>query len=89
MLKSVKTETKVYHTLMEDKTSEYPQSVEYSKYRPKYPQALFDVLFEATQGREKVLDICTGTGQVAFPLSKEFGRVEAFDLSSTQLAHAL
>ncbi len=73
---------------MEDKTFKYPQSLEYSKYRPKYPQALFDVLFEATQGRDKALEICTGTGQVALPLSKEFGRVDAFVLSSTQLAHA-
>jgi ubiquinone/menaquinone biosynthesis C-methylase UbiE len=64
------------------------QAATYARYRPTYPQELYDWLLERTPGRERALDCATGNGQAAAALSPHFGSVEAIDISEGQLAQA-
>lgn len=63
-------------------------AADYAKYRPTYPQELYDYLFGIVQQKSRVWDIATGNGQVAVELSKAFDEVLATDLSAKQLAEA-
>ena len=64
------------------------QSEIYKKYRPVYPQELYDVILKATKGRGACWDCATGNGQVANELSKHFDVVFATDLSENQIKQA-
>jgi len=64
------------------------QSAGYALYRPRYPQALFDLLLSLVPDRSSAWDCATGNGQVAVVLAEHFDRVEATDLSQSQLDHA-
>lgn len=65
------------------------QAKSYARYRPGYPEELYDWLFSHTAGRELAWDCGTGNGQVAVRLAKDFASVLATDLSQGQLDHAL
>lgn len=65
------------------------QSAIYKKYRPLYPQALFDEILEQVSARTKCWDCGTGNGQIAGRLSAYFDHVEATDISQNQLDQAL
>ena len=64
------------------------QSKLYSKFRPVYPQALYDCILKYTQNLGEAWDCGTGNGQVAKVLCKYFERVEATDISEQQLNEA-
>jgi SAM-dependent methyltransferase len=60
---------------------------DYDRYRPPYPQSLFDDLLErtgrtgrtGTAGRGRLLDLACGTGQISFALHDRFAEVWAVD----------
>jgi len=63
-------------------------AADYAKFRPTYPQELYDYLYGIVQQKSKAWDVATGNGQVAVELSKVFTEVLATDLSANQLAEA-
>ncbi len=64
------------------------QAKTYQKYRPRYPQALYDELLSLTPKRQSCWDCGTGNGQVAIELAKYFEQVYATDISQKQLDQA-
>lgn len=65
------------------------QAADYARYRIDYPAALYDWLLPQVPGRERAWDCATGNGQVAAVLADYFIRVNATDLSASQLAQAV
>ena len=63
-------------------------SAGYAAFRPRYPDALFDLLAEASPARDAAWDCATGTGQAALGLARRFAYVIATDASEAQIAHA-
>ncbi|MEM6377589.1 MAG: class I SAM-dependent methyltransferase [Bacteroidota bacterium] len=61
------------------------QSGIYKKFRPEYPQALYEVLLSHAKHRDACWDCGTGNGQVAKELAKYFKQVEATDISENQI----
>ncbi len=64
-------------------------SSDYAKYRPDYPQELFQYIRKLAPGNAAAWDCGTGNGQVASALTNYFERIEATDLSSQQISHAI
>lgn len=64
------------------------QSVDYAKYRPLYPDGLFEYLASVAPRHELAWDCATGNGQAAQGLARFFARVIATDASEAQLARA-
>jgi ubiquinone/menaquinone biosynthesis C-methylase UbiE len=64
-------------------------SCHYSRYRPRYPQALFTYLMSQTKQRERAWDCGTGNGQAALALANFFTEVIASDASQQQIANAV
>ncbi len=62
---------------------------DYAKYRPTYPDALFDWIARVAPRRDLALDCATGNGQAAVGLAKRFRRVIATDASGQQLRQAM
>lgn len=60
----------------------------YAKYRPSYPQEMYDFLLEHVPQKENAWDCATGSGQVAAALSPHFKQVFASDISPQQMQHA-
>lgn len=60
----------------------------YAKYRPDYPQSIYDFIFPLLKEKTQAWDCGTGNGQVAVELAKEFQHVEASDLSQAQIDNA-
>jgi 2-polyprenyl-3-methyl-5-hydroxy-6-metoxy-1,4-benzoquinol methylase len=60
----------------------------YAKYRPSYPLAMYDCILEQVEQRGRAWDCATGSGQVAFQLSKYFDEVIGTDISQPQLDNA-
>jgi SAM-dependent methyltransferase len=67
----------------------FDQSVDYARFRPGYPESLFDYLASLCRGRRLAWDCGTGTGQAAVPLAGRFDRVEATDASPEQIDRAV
>lgn len=65
------------------------QAVDYSRYRPRYPEKLFEYLARESPKRELAWDVGTGNGQAAIALARHFRRVVATDPSEKQLASAM
>lgn len=65
------------------------RSAEYARFRPGYPDALFDFLFEQCRAFERAWDCATGNGQMAAVLAGRFREVEATDISENQLKNAI
>lgn len=63
-------------------------SADYSRYRPRYPDALFDWLAAEAPRTELAWDCATGSGQAAAGLAGRFRRVEATDASAEQISKA-
>lgn len=64
------------------------QALDYAKFRPRYPQALFDYLGNIAPSRRLAWDCGTGNGQAAVGLVFVFERVIATDASEKQIANA-
>src|SRR5262245_38072932 len=60
----------------------------YAKHRPRYPEALFELLASAAPGRQQAWDAGTGSGQAAVRLGEYFAEVIGTDGSEEQLRHA-
>lgn len=73
---------------MADKDYFSAQAKSYARFRPQYPQALFEFLSSQVAAKELVWDCATGNGQVAYPLSQHFKKIIATDLSASQIAEA-
>jgi SAM-dependent methyltransferase len=65
------------------------QAADYAKFKPRYPQTLFDYLGSIAPSRQVAWDRGTGKGQAAVELASVFDRVIATDASDTQIANAL
>lgn len=65
------------------------QAGAYAKYRPSYPQELFDYIFSFVKERRCAWDCATGNGQAAIALANHFTAVEATDISEAQLKNAV
>src|SRR6266540_3176618 len=64
------------------------QAADYAKFRPNYPQKLFDYLRSIAPSRQLAWDCGTGNGQAAVGLASLFDRVIATDASEKQIANA-
>ena len=64
------------------------QAAGYAKFRPRYPQKLFDYLGSIAPSRQLAWDCGTGNGQAAVGLASVFDRVIATDASEKQIASA-
>lgn len=60
----------------------------YARFRPRYPDALFDWIASECHGHARVWDCATGNGQAAVSLARVFEHVVATDASDAQLSHA-
>ncbi|MDQ2718787.1 MAG: class I SAM-dependent methyltransferase [Bacteroidota bacterium] len=65
------------------------QAFLYSRFRPGYPQQLYDFLLQLLSEKKAAWDCGTGNGQVAEKLSQYFEKVYATDISTNQLANAV
>ncbi|MFL6621765.1 MAG: class I SAM-dependent methyltransferase [Sulfurifustaceae bacterium] len=65
------------------------QSASYAKYRPGYPDALFDWLATLTDAHDVAWDVGTGSGQAALGLARHFAKVIATDPAEAQLRSAV
>lgn len=63
-------------------------SAGYARFRPRYPDALFEWVARQSPARDRVWDCATGSGQAAEGLAQHFALVIATDASAAQLAHA-
>lgn len=64
------------------------QAGDYARYRPRYPEALFEFLATLAPARDMAWDCGTGSGQAALGLAAHFRRVIATDPSASQIAQA-
>jgi ubiquinone/menaquinone biosynthesis C-methylase UbiE len=60
----------------------------YARYRPTYPQELFDFIFNHLKNKQIACDCGTGNGQAAKELAKHFEKVFATDISQKQIDKA-
>jgi ubiquinone/menaquinone biosynthesis C-methylase UbiE len=64
------------------------QADAYAKYRPHYPQELFDFILAQVAQKENAWDCATGNGQTAKVLANYFKKVYATDISQKQIDNA-
>lgn len=64
------------------------QSDQYAKFRPTYPDALFEYLNQLPIQKNTAWDCGTGNGQIAISLASSFKEVYATDISLNQLNNA-
>ncbi|MEO8146084.1 MAG: class I SAM-dependent methyltransferase [Bacteroidia bacterium] len=60
----------------------------YAQFRPSYPKALYDFLFQLIEEKKCGWDCATGNGQIAIELATKFERVYATDISEKQISNA-
>jgi ubiquinone/menaquinone biosynthesis C-methylase UbiE len=65
------------------------QSSLYAKYRPAYPQDLYDFIFMQVANKQTAWDCGTGNGQAAKELAMAFEKVFATDTSHKQIENAI
>ena len=61
---------------------------DYARFRPRYPDALFEYLASIAPDRQCAWDCATGSGQAAVGLARHFARVIATDASAQQIDNA-
>jgi SAM-dependent methyltransferase len=64
------------------------QAASYAAFRPRYPEALAQLIAERAPTRELVVECGCGNGQLSALLAGQFAQVIATDASAEQLAHA-
>jgi len=65
------------------------QSDAYAKFRPTYPEQLFQYLASVASGHTAAWDCATGNGQAAIALASHFSKIVATDASQSQIDAAL
>ena len=65
------------------------QAAGYAKYRPVYPQQLYDFIFRHIVNKQTAWDCATGNGQAAKELAYVFDKVYATDISQKQIDNAV
>jgi len=60
----------------------------YVRYRPRYPETLYQALISRVSARDRCWDCATGNGQAALALASYFDTVVATDASQEQLDQA-
>lgn len=73
--------------MMKDNFSK--QAIDYSKFRPQYPEEMIQYAISFVADKSMALDLATGNGQVAHKLSAYFENVFATDISQKQLDNAI
>jgi SAM-dependent methyltransferase len=63
-------------------------AVDYAKFRPNYPEPLFDWIAAQAADCGLAWDCGCGNGQASEPLARRFARVVATDVSAQQIAQA-
>jgi SAM-dependent methyltransferase len=63
-------------------------AADYAKFRPGYPDALFDWISSLTAGHDLAWDCGCGNGQASKPLAARYSRLVATDFSAEQIAVA-
>jgi SAM-dependent methyltransferase len=63
-------------------------AVDYARFRPGYPEPLFDWIGSLAENHDLAWDCGCGNGQASMPLAERFARVIATDLSPQQIAAA-
>lgn len=63
-------------------------SADYAKYRPGYPEELFEWLASRVRVHDLAWDVGTGSGQAARGLARHFRRVIASDAAAPQIRNA-
>jgi SAM-dependent methyltransferase len=61
---------------------------DYARFRPRYPQALFDWLAAVSPGHQLAIDVGTGNGQAAVALAGAFVQVIGIEPGGGQLKNA-
>jgi SAM-dependent methyltransferase len=61
---------------------------DYAKFRPGYPEALFDWIAQQTSAHDFAWDCGCGNGQASVPLAERYSRVVGTDLSERQVREA-
>ena len=61
----------------------------YQKFRPTYPDEMFEYLASLAPRKELAWDCATGNGQAAISLSNHFSQIIATDASEKQIANAI
>lgn len=64
------------------------QAKVYAKFRPTYPDALYELIYSKLNQKGAAWDCGTGNGQVAVRLAEVFDQVNATDISEKQLLQA-
>lgn len=85
---SIKQFSMVSKNDIKDQFSYENQSSDYDAGRPNYPNEMFEDLYKELKCKTLAMDIGTGTGQIAYPLSNVFENVIGVDISEKQLAIA-
>lgn len=60
----------------------------YQKYRPEYPELLFDIILKTVKARDFLWDAGCGTGQATHALAKDFKQALGTDPSENQVKKA-
>jgi ubiquinone/menaquinone biosynthesis C-methylase UbiE len=79
--------TSIIEIIMKDNFS--TQAEQYAKFRPTYPDDLYQFLLSLVETKNVAWDCGTGNGQVAKELSKYFKKVYATDISEEQIKNAV
>jgi ubiquinone/menaquinone biosynthesis C-methylase UbiE len=81
--------TKIYSMATQNHKDYFSsQASVYAAFRPTYPAALYEFIFQHLKHRESAWDCATGNGQVAQYLAGHFGQVYGTDISQKQLNEA-
>jgi SAM-dependent methyltransferase len=65
------------------------QAMDYARFRPQYPRALFEFIGAHAPNDRMALDCATGNGQAAVALAACFQKVIAIDASASQIENTL
>lgn len=64
------------------------QAETYARYRPSYPDEMYEFIFQHVKEKRTAWDCATGSGQIAHKLAQHFEKVYATDISKEQMRYA-
>lgn len=62
------------------------QGINYELYRPTYPTSMLNKVIGQIKGKNRYLDIATGTGQILFQMCNNFEYSQGLDISQNMLS---